>query len=356
MIAHKDGGEVITTRKEEFVETVVNHDVRMIVGARNKSLVECWITLAKNKLSSSLKGSGIVKEMRDIIQDIKPESIEMLCQKLREAIEDAIVIDADGETSYTIPESQVDLMTAIPELIETYNIHSLEALKEVLVEMEQDAVREIHMVHSSKELEVPVHLHERVWVTAGIGLRLLLPHQLLRRCRYRKVNRYPQVQTVIVPVDARTLGRGATGLLCLPLSGKQRDRSPSLGTSSVSATTPARRLHGAKDVWTIPRRRMPNRWLWTAGSLRQWTITARRSSGKSSRVMSYIDVPSLLLRLQGRIGLLLMAAPAAHPPKEPRGQGLCGPPARDMVPVGPRVLPHCPKTRGRVPSAQASPG
>jgi len=43
MIAHKDGGEVITTRKEEFVETVVNHDVRMIVGARNKSLVECWI-------------------------------------------------------------------------------------------------------------------------------------------------------------------------------------------------------------------------------------------------------------------------------------------------------------------------
>src|SRR5215470_6483771 len=41
----------------------------------------------------------------------------------------------------------------------------------------------------------------------------------------------------------------------------------------------------------------------------------------------------------------LMAAPAVHPPKEPRCQGLCGPPAQDTVPVAPRVLPHCPKTR-----------
>jgi hypothetical protein len=170
MIAHKDGGEVVTTFKEGFVENVVSHDVRMIVGARNKSLVECWITLAKNKISSSLKGSGIVKEIRDIIHDYKPESIEQLRLKLRESIEDATMIDDNGEVTYKIPESQIDLMVAIPELIETYNITSLEGLKEVLAEMEQDSVREIHTVHSAKGLEAPVHLHERVWVTAGSGL------------------------------------------------------------------------------------------------------------------------------------------------------------------------------------------
>ena len=333
MIAHKDGGEVVTTFKEGFIENVVNHDVRMIVGARNKSLVECWITLAKNKISSSLKGSGIVKEIRDIIHDIKPDSIEQLCLKLRESIEDATMVDENGEVTYKISESQIDLMVAIPELIETYNIHSLAALNEILAEMEQDSVREIHTVHSAKGLEAPVHLHERVWVTAGIGLRLLLSHQLLRRGRYRKVNRYPQVQTVIVPVDARTLGRGATGFPCLPLSGKQHDRSPSPGTSSVSATTPAKRLHYEKGVWTMPRRGIPSRLLWTAGSSRQWTIAARRSRGKSSRVMSYMDGPSAsshprLLRQGGTADCLrvrrarlrgIRAVPPAPACPSPRG-------------------------------------
>jgi hypothetical protein len=156
MIAYKEGGSVATTFKKDFVHTVLTDDVSMIVGARNKSLVECWITLAKAKVSSTLKGSGIVKESRGIIHDIKPESIEMLCQKLQEAINDAIVIDADGEATYKIPESQVELMTAIPELIETYDIHTLDGLKDILAEMEQDAVREIHTVHSSKGLEAPV--------------------------------------------------------------------------------------------------------------------------------------------------------------------------------------------------------
>src|SRR5215475_13461190 len=64
---------------------------------------------------------------------------------------------------------------------------------------------------------------------------------------------------------------------------------------------------------------------------------------------------ALSLSLRGRTSIPLMAAPAAQPPKEPRCQGLCGPPARDTVPGGPRVLPHCPKTRGRVLSAHVSP-
>jgi hypothetical protein len=157
MIAHKDGGEVVGTMKQDLVQEIIKHDVKMIVGARNKSLLECWITLAKAKISSTLKGSGIVKEIRDIIKDLKPESITMLLEKLQEAIEKAVVVNADGEATYTIPESLYELMTAIPEIIETYDIISLDALQDILSEMEQDAVREIHTVHSAKGLEAPVH-------------------------------------------------------------------------------------------------------------------------------------------------------------------------------------------------------
>jgi hypothetical protein len=157
MIAHKEGGEVVNTIKEDFVKTVVDHDVKMIVGAKNKSLVECWITLAKNKISSTLKGSGIVKEIRDIIKDFKPETLTELCEKIRESVEDAILVDEAGEKTYKIPESQIDLMMAIPELIETYDIQTLLGLEDILTEMEQDSAREIHTVHSAKGLEALVH-------------------------------------------------------------------------------------------------------------------------------------------------------------------------------------------------------
>ena len=53
---------------------------------------------------------------------------------------------------------------------------------------------------------------------------------------------------------------------------------------------------------------------WTQILVDRRTIAARQSGGKSSRVMSSIDVPSLPLRLQGRKGLLLMVALAASPP------------------------------------------
>jgi hypothetical protein len=175
MIAHKEGGSVATTFKRDLVQTIVGENVGMIVGARNKSPLECWITLAKNKVSSTLKGSGIVKEIRDIIKDVKPTSLPHLCVTLREAVNDAVVVNADGEATYKIPESQVELMLAVPELVEAHDIIDLNGLEAILKDMEKEDVREIHTVHSAKGLEAPVHVYERGWGAAGIGTATASP-------------------------------------------------------------------------------------------------------------------------------------------------------------------------------------
>lgn len=156
MIAHKDGGEVISVDKVNVVKTVVEQDVRMIVGARNKSLIECWIMLAKQKIASTLKGSRLVEEIRDLIKDIKPVSLDHLCQKLLEDVEGSMVETDEGETTqpkYTIPQQTVELMLAIPDLVESFEMQSLRDLEDLLKEMEQETNREIHTVHSAKGLE-----------------------------------------------------------------------------------------------------------------------------------------------------------------------------------------------------------
>ena len=153
MIAHKDGGEVVSISKEQVVETVVKDDVRMIVGARNKSLIECWIMLAKQKVASSLKGSRIVEEIRDLIKDVKPENLDDLCEKLYESVEKSIVVNTDGEAVSSLPHQTVELISAIPELVETFDMRTLDDLEDLLKEMEKEASREIHTVHSAKGLE-----------------------------------------------------------------------------------------------------------------------------------------------------------------------------------------------------------
>ncbi len=153
MSAYKDGGEVRTITRESFIQDVLKNDVRMIVGARNKSLLECWILLAKHKISSTLKGSGVVKEIRDMIYDIKPEDLDDLCETLQEAVLNAVTVNDDGEMIYKESPTRVELMDAIPELIESYGISSLGDFEKLLNEMEKDAVRELHTVHSAKGLE-----------------------------------------------------------------------------------------------------------------------------------------------------------------------------------------------------------
>jgi superfamily I DNA/RNA helicase len=153
MIAHKEGGEVTTIQKETVTQQIIEHDVRMIVGAKNKSLIECWILLAKSKIASSLKGSRIVQELRDIIADIDPRDLNDLLMKIQEAVEGAIIVDADGEAHYNLPQQKIDLMDAVPELVESFNMTTLRDFENLLREMEQDANREIHTVHSAKGLE-----------------------------------------------------------------------------------------------------------------------------------------------------------------------------------------------------------
>jgi hypothetical protein len=45
------------------------------------------------------------------------------------------------------------------------------------------------------------------WHSPPLGLHLLLPHQLPRRCQDLLSHWSPHVQTAIMPIDARTLGR-----------------------------------------------------------------------------------------------------------------------------------------------------
>ncbi len=153
MIAHKEGGEVFSIDKKQIVDNVIENDVRMIIGARNKSLLECWIMLASKKVSSSLKGSGIVEEIRDLLEEIKPIDIENLCEVLRQWTDESLETNDDGEVICKIDRQKLELMKGIPDLIDQLEIKSLRQLQNVLNDMEQDALRELHTVHSSKGLE-----------------------------------------------------------------------------------------------------------------------------------------------------------------------------------------------------------
>jgi superfamily I DNA/RNA helicase len=57
----------------------------------------------------------------------------------------------------------VELMQTIPELIETYDITTLQSLEDILTNMEADAFRELHTVHSAKGLEAPVVMVLNDW-------------------------------------------------------------------------------------------------------------------------------------------------------------------------------------------------
>ena len=162
MIPHKDGGEVTFIDRTRFVDMVKEHNVPMIIGAKNKSLVRAWLDLARFKIASTLKDKGITREIRRILEDYKvvptegnaPEmSIEELVVAINDAIREGYQIDEDGTSSQTLPLTTVDMYECIKEIIQIHHINHYAAFLNLLDEMDQDSDHELHTVHSAKGLE-----------------------------------------------------------------------------------------------------------------------------------------------------------------------------------------------------------
>lgn len=154
MEAFNDGGNVFYTQKEGLVGYIVDQNVDLMIGAKNKSLLELWVMLAKSRIGSSLKGTGISEELRCIIKDHKPEDLNELLKNVDQALLDAYVYDEDKEeTVCTLADKTVELMRCIRVLVDAFEILTLKGLNDVLLDMEKDCVRQIHTVHSAKGLE-----------------------------------------------------------------------------------------------------------------------------------------------------------------------------------------------------------
>lgn len=154
MEAFNTGGNVDFLYKEDVISYIIDHDIQLIVGAKNRSLLELWIMLAKQRIGSSLKGTGIAEQLRNIIKDFKPKSLEHLLRDMSEAINDAMVYDEEEEKEIcTLPESTVELMRCIQALVEAFGVTDLNGLEYSLKDMEKNSKISIHTIHSAKGLE-----------------------------------------------------------------------------------------------------------------------------------------------------------------------------------------------------------
>ena len=164
----KDGGTVEEIPKEDFVARIKADNIKMIIGAKNKSLVRAWLMLAKEKIASTLKGTGITKEIRRVIEDngAAPKttkrgtipakiSIEELEEVLQESIFAGYMEDESGVEEQTLPTQTVDIYTCVLDIIRMHDIRDYAEFDDLLIEMEQDSDHELHTVHSSKGLEAP---------------------------------------------------------------------------------------------------------------------------------------------------------------------------------------------------------
>jgi hypothetical protein len=150
----RDGGTVKNIKKRDFVKRVVNDNVRMIIGARNKSLIEAWILLARNKIASSLKGTGVVSEIRKIHDEYRPGTIEKFLENINKALTSSILYNENGEESgSSMPTRAVELYLGIQEIISIYECKTMPDFFEILNDMETDCDRELHTIHSAKGLE-----------------------------------------------------------------------------------------------------------------------------------------------------------------------------------------------------------
>lgn len=162
MIPHKEGGEIEYIGKGQFVERVKEHNVPMIIGAKNKNLVRAWLELAKYKIASTLKDKGITMEIRRVLEDYnvvptkdnkRTISIPKFVEELNDTIHNSTSVNEEGETVQNLPTSTLDIYDCIKQIIEIHGIERYTEFLNLLDEMDQDSDHELHTVHSAKGLE-----------------------------------------------------------------------------------------------------------------------------------------------------------------------------------------------------------
>lgn len=159
MEAFKEGGLVQEILKRDILATIQEHDVRLVIGARNVSLVTLWIFLAKHNIGSSLKGVGVTDPIRRAVDDLDARSLEDLRVKIGAIL--AANTDAEGECS--LPQMTQDVFMCITCLCNELQLETLEDMEQVLRRMEENNRINLLTVHKAKGLEHPSVLVLNDW-------------------------------------------------------------------------------------------------------------------------------------------------------------------------------------------------
>jgi superfamily I DNA/RNA helicase len=171
MEAFKEGGNIKYIEKEEIPTYVKEYDIRMIVGARNKSLTKVWIQLAKEKIGSTLKGAGIVEGIRKLLEQNKADkypSLQHFVDAMTKEALDSYSVDEDtGEQISSMSDRKIDLIECMKTLINAFQLQSFEEFDAILEEMEMDSNRNIYTVHGAKGLENPHVLVLEDWFVSA---------------------------------------------------------------------------------------------------------------------------------------------------------------------------------------------
>ena len=149
MEAFKKGGLVKEICKQEIVSTIQEHDVRLVVGARNLSLVTLWILLAKHNIGSSLKGVGVSEPIRRAIDDLDARSLPDLRSKIATIIQE----NTDSEGECTLPQMTQDIFLCITCLCDEFQLETLQEIEDILRKMEENNRINLLTTHKCKGLE-----------------------------------------------------------------------------------------------------------------------------------------------------------------------------------------------------------
>lgn len=157
MVHFKTGGEVKKIYKSEFITYVKEHNVPMIIGAKNKNLIKAWLELAKAKIGSTLKDKGIVQEIRRVLNDfnVEEKGIEQMVEGIDDTLWKGLYTDDAGNQQQSLSNTVVELYGCVKEIVSSpeFAIETYDDFVDLLNEMEKDSNHELHTVHSSKGLE-----------------------------------------------------------------------------------------------------------------------------------------------------------------------------------------------------------
>jgi DNA helicase II / ATP-dependent DNA helicase PcrA len=145
-----EGGEVKHIKREEMIDYIIESNTKLIIGARNSSLMEVWIELAVRKIGSSLKMTGIAEEIRRTIKDFKTEDINKIAKVIRMTLAEEA---ARLEEEKILTRADSDIYSCILQLIVAFNVERMNDMKKILVELEQDSDRTLGTIHFCKGQE-----------------------------------------------------------------------------------------------------------------------------------------------------------------------------------------------------------